>query len=466
MLFSSVTFLYGFLPLTLALYFILPARKGSASLRNLLLLGASLVFYAWGEPRYVLLMLAQCFAAWAFGLGIEKWRGKRLGKALFVLSCCVALSALLFFKYTDFVLTNLRAISGLRLQPLRIALPIGISFYTFQVLSYTIDLHRGEIQAQRSFFTLTTYIALFPQLIAGPIVRYASVAESLARRSHSTEDFARGAERFIIGLAKKVLLANTLGQLVALIRGQSSAMAAWTYLLAYTLHIYFDFSGYSDMAIGMGRMLGLVFPENFNYPYITRGVAEFWRRWHMTLGGWFRDYVYIPMGGNRVKPLRYCLNIIVIWALTGFWHGANWNYMIWGLYYGLFLLFEKFILRGRQEKWPRALQHLYGLLAVGFGFVLFDCVRLADAGATYMALFGFTGGMSHEALYYLRSYALPLLIGVVGATPLPARLAKKLREAAPRTFTALSLLGIAVLLAIVAASLVDGSFNPFIYFQF
>jgi len=460
MLFSSVTFLYGFLPLTLALYFAVPMIKGSASMRNMLLLGVSLVFYAWGEPRYALLMLAQCFATWAFGLGIEKWRGRRLGKALFVLSCCVSLSALLFFKYTDFVLANLR------LNPLRLALPIGISFYTFQVLSYTIDLHRGEIEAQRNFLTLTTYIALFPQLIAGPIVRYASVSKSLAWRSHTIEDFARGTERFIIGLAKKVLLANTLGQLVEHVRGQPNAMAAWMYLLAYTLHIYFDFSGYSDMAIGMGRMLGLVFPENFNYPYMARSVAEFWRRWHMTLGRWFRDYVYIPMGGNRVKPLRYCLNIMVIWALTGFWHGANWNYMIWGLYYGLLLLFEKFVLRGRQGKWPRALQHVYGLLAVGLGFVLFDCVRLADAGATYMALFGLTGGMGPEALYYLRSYALPLLIGITGATPLPAKLARKLRKAAPRTFTALTLLGIAVLLAIVTASLVDGSFNPFIYFQF
>ena len=460
MLFSSVTFLYGFLPLTLALYFAVPMIKGSASMRNMLLLGVSLVFYAWGEPRYALLMLAQCFATWAFGLGIEKWRGRRLGKALFVLSCCVSLSALLFFKYTDFVLANLR------LNPLRLALPIGISFYTFQVLSYTIDLHRGEIEAQRNFLTLTTYIALFPQLIAGPIVRYASVSKSLAWRSHTIEDFARGTERFIIGLAKKVLLANTLGQLVEHVRGQPNAMAAWMYLLAYTLHIYFDFSGYSDMAIGMGRMLGLVFPENFNYPYMARSVAEFWRRWHMTLGRWFRDYVYIPMGGNRVKPLRYCLNIMVIWALTGFWHGANWNYMIWGLYYGLLLLFEKFLLRGRQGKWPRALQHVYGLLAVGLGFVLFDCVRLADAGATYMALFGLTGGMGPEALYYLRSYALPLLIGITGATPLPAKLARKLRKAAPRTFTALTLLGIAVLLAIVTASLVDGSFNPFIYFQF
>ena len=460
MLFSSVTFLYGFLPLTLALYFIIPMRKGSPSLRNMLLLGASLLFYAWGEPRYVLLMLAQCLAAWAFGLGIEKWRGRRAGKILFVLSVCVSLSALLFFKYTDFVLTNLR------LNPLRVALPIGISFYTFQVMSYTIDLRRGDVPVQRNPFTLMTYITLFPQLIAGPIVRYADVMKELVHREHSTEDFARGAERFIIGLAKKVLLANTLGQLVVHVRVLPNAMAAWTYLLAYTLHIYFDFSGYSDMAIGMGRMLGFQFLENFNYPYTARGVAEFWRRWHMSLGSWFRDYVYIPMGGNRVKPLRYCLNIMVIWALTGFWHGANWNFMIWGLYYGVFLLFEKFVLRGRQEKWPRALQHIYGLLAVGLGFVLFDCVRLADAGAAYMALFGFSGGMSHEALYYLRSYAAPLLIGVIGATPLPARLAKKLREAAPRTFTALTLLGIAVLLAIITASLVDGSFNPFIYFQF
>ena len=460
MLFSSVTFLYGFLPLILALYFITPTRAGSAAPRNMLLLGASLVFYAWGEPRYVLLMLGQCLAAWAFGLGIEKWRGKRAGKALSILSCCVALSALLFFKYTDFILNNLR------LQPLRIALPIGISFYTFKILSYTIDLQRGKIRAQRDFFTLTTYIALFPQLMAGPIVRYADMSESLLRRSHSTEDFARGAERFIVGLPKKVLLANTLGQLVSLVRDQPNALAAWTYLLAYTLHIYFDFSGYTDMAIGIGRMLGMNTPENFDYPYMTRGVAEFWRRWHMTLGSWFRDYIYIPMGGNRVGPLRYVLNVMVVWALTGFWHGANWNYMLWGLYYGLLLLFEKFVLRGKQEKWPKALRHLYGLLMVGLGFVLFDCVNLAGAGQTYLALFGFTGGMSQAALYYLRSYALPLLLGILGATPLPARLAKRFREKAPGVFTALTLLGMAILLALVTASLVDGSFNPFVYFQF
>ncbi|MCL2509105.1 MAG: MBOAT family protein [Oscillospiraceae bacterium] len=460
MLFSSVTFLYGFLPLTLALYFITPMRKGSCSLRNVLLLAASLVFYAWGEPRYVLLMLVQCVAAYLFGLGIEKWRGKRAGEIMFALSCCVSLGALLFFKYTDFVLINLR------LSPMRLALPVGISFYTFQVLSYTIDLRRGNIKAQRNFITLAAYITLFPQLVAGPIVRYTMVAQELTLRNHSTEDFARGVERFMIGMGKKVLLANVLGQLVDLIRGQPGALAAWTYLLAYTLHIYFDFSGYSDMAIGMGRMLGLHFPENFNYPYTTRSVAEFWRRWHMTLGSWFRDYVYIPMGGNRVRPLRYCLNIMVVWGLTGFWHGANWNFMLWGLYYGLLLLFEKFALRGRQERWPKALQHTYGLIMVGLGFVLFDCVSLSGAGKTYLALFGFAGGVNREALYYLRSYALPLLIGIVGATPVPARLAKKCRDSAPRAFTAFTLFGIAILLALVTAGLVDGSFNPFIYFRF
>jgi len=460
MLFSSVAFLFGFLPLALALYFILPMPNGSPAFRNLWLLGASLVFYAVGEPRYVLLMLAQCAAAWLFGFGIEKFRGKRAGKLLFVISCCVSLGALLFFKYTDFILTNLH------LNPLRLALPIGISFYTFQVLSYTIDLQRGSIPAQRNFFTLATYITLFPQLIAGPIVRYSDVEQALNRRTHSIDEFARGVERFCIGMAKKVLLANTLGQLAELTRGQPNALAAWMYLLAFTLHIYFDFSGYSDMAIGMGRMLGLRFPENFDYPYTARSVAEFWRRWHMTLGSWFRDYVYIPLGGNRVGAARYCLNIMIVWALTGFWHGANWNFMIWGLYYGVLLLFEKFVLRGRQKKWPRVLQHIYGLLAVAMGFVLFDSVRLADAGAIYRALFGFAAGMDQTALYYLRSYAIPLVIGILGATPLPAKLAKKLRTAAPRTFTVLMLLGLAILLAIITAYLVDGSFNPFIYFRF
>lgn len=458
MLFSGITFLYGFLPLTLALYFLTPMRKGSLRLRNAVLLGLSLLFYACGEPKLLLLLLGQCCLAWAGGLAIAKWRGGLAGQLLFGLCCALSLLPLLFFKYADFALENLA------LAPLRLALPLGISFYTFQILSYLIDLRRAEVPAQRNFLDFALYIALFPQLIAGPIVRYTDIAGALTQRQHSLELFARGAQRFLLGLGKKVLLANSFAQLVQLSRGKDDALSAWLYLAAFTLQIYFDFSGYSDMAIGLGRIFGFGFPENFDYPYTSRSISEFWRRWHISLGRWFRDYVYIPLGGNRVKPARFVMNILVVWALTGFWHGADWNFFLWGLYYGLLLLLEKWLLP--KLRLPGAVRRILTLLLVTLGFVLFDSSELSAAAGVLRALFGLAGGTSAAALYYLRSYGPLLAVGILGATPLPARLAEKLRLAAPRLFVGLTAAVLAGLLAAVTAYLVDGSFNPFIYFRF
>ncbi|MDR0571184.1 MAG: MBOAT family protein [Clostridiales Family XIII bacterium] len=472
MLFSSLTFLYYFLPATLALYFIVPAR-GSLAPRNLALLAASVVFYAWGEPVYVLLMAGQALAGWFYGLLIERFRGRpALSRAALLASLATGLGGLLFFKYSDFFLSNLATALGTRLPTLGLALPIGISFYTFQILSYTIDLYRGDTRVQRDPLKFSAYVMLFPQLIAGPIVRYADVAESLAARSTTLRGFAEGARRFTQGLAKKVLLANVLGELAGICGGgdENSALMAWLYALAYTLHIYFDFSGYSDMAIGLGRIFGFNFPENFNYPYISRSATEFWRRWHMSLSSWFRDYVYIPLGGNRVRPARQALNISVVWLLTGFWHGAGWNFICWGLYFAALLLVEKFWLGGLLARAPGIIAHAYLLLLVAVGWVIFDAAALEPALGVIGRMFGLgaSGLAGAESLYYLRSYMTPLAVGVLGATPLPKALAA--RAAACRqgkgALAVLEPAAVLVMLVCVTAFLADGSFNPFIYFRF
>ena len=337
MLFSSVPFLYYFLPLVLAVYFLTPAR-----FRNAVLLLASLIFYAWGEPKYVLLMLASILSGYGFGLLQERYRGQKGAKLVCGLSVAVSLSFLLYFKYADFFLENFNAATGLGVPLLRIALPIGISFYTFQIISYTVDVYRGE-PAQKNLIHLAAYVAMFPQLIAGPIVRYSDIAQQLEHRSHSTALAAEGVRRFLIGLGKKILIANQLGELCSVFRAsdEKSVLFYWLYAVAFALHIYFDFSGYSDMAIGLGKVFGFHFLENFNYPYISASITEFWRRWHMSLGTWFRDYVYIPLGGNRVGRARQLLNILVVWMLTGFWHGAAWNFVVWGLMFAVLLIMEK-----------------------------------------------------------------------------------------------------------------------------
>lgn len=450
MLFSGITFLYYFLPIVLILYTISPKK-----FKNSTLLAASLVFYAWGEPRYVLIMLAVILCAWLLALVIEKTRSRLwLG-----VSVALSLSALCVFKYADFFIENFAALTGLSIPLLNLTLPIGISFYTFQIISYSIDVYRGNVPAQRDPFKLATYVALFPQLIAGPIVRYTDVHAELESRTHTLDAIHEGIRRFILGLGKKVLLANVLGELCASFTQSADKSVAfyWLYAFAYMLQIYFDFSGYSDMAIGLGRMLGFKFPENFNYPFISRSVTEFWRRWHMTLGGWFRDYVYIPMGGNRVKLMRWLFNILTVWLLTGFWHGAEWNFIIWGLYFAVFLLLEKLILKPILEK-SRIFSHVYLIIVTAFSFAIFA----GNAGANLAGMLGIGApAVSAEFFYFFKSYAVVLLIAAIGATPLPKKLV------ANRKFSAyLEPLWLAIVLVLSTAFLVDGSFNPFLYFRF
>ena len=415
MLFSSIPFLYYFLPLVLAVYFLTPAR-----FRNAVLLLASLIFYAWGEPKYVLLMLASILSGYGFGLLQERYRGQKGAKLFCGLSVAVSLSFLLYFKYADFFLENFNAATGLGVPLLRIALPIGISFYTFQIISYTVDVYRGE-PAQKNLIHLAAYVAMFPQLIAGPIVRYSDIAQQLEHRSHSTALAAEGVRRFLIGLGKKILIANQLGELCSVFRAsdEKSVLFYWLYAVAFALHIYFDFSGYSDMAIGLGKVFGFHFLENFNYPYISASITEFWRRWHMSLGTWFRDYVYIPLGGNRVGRARQLLNILVVWMLTGFWHGAAWNFVVWGLMFAVLLIMEKLWLLKPLSK-CRPLAHLYVVFFVVISFVIFNAENMGQALSDIGGLFG-AGGIplvSAEAVYCLRSFALVLILAVLGATPL------------------------------------------------
>ena len=465
MLFSSIPFLYYFLPLVLAVYFLTPAR-----FRNAVLLLASLIFYAWGEPKYVLLMLASILSGYGFGLLQERYRGQKGAKLVCGLSVAVSLSFLLYFKYADFFLENFNAATGLGVPLLRIALPIGISFYTFQIISYTVDVYRGE-PAQKNLIHLAAYVAMFPQLIAGPIVRYSDIAQQLEHRSHSTALAAEGVRRFLIGLGKKILIANQLGELCSVFRAsdEKSVLFYWLYAVAFALHIYFDFSGYSDMAIGLGKVFGFHFLENFNYPYISASITEFWRRWHISLGTWFRDYVYIPLGGNRVGRARQLLNILVVWMLTGFWHGAAWNFVVWGLMFAVLLIMEKLWLLKPLSK-CRPLAHLYVVFFVVISFVIFNAENMGQALSDIGGLFG-AGGIplvSAEAVYCLRSFALVLILAVLGATPLLRNGLVRLSQypTAGKVLNALEPFTLFVLLLVMTGSLVDGSFNPFLYFRF
>ena len=462
MLFSGIPFLFYFLPVVLLLYFLTP-RQG----KNAVLLLVSLVFYGWGEPKYLVVMAVSILLTYFFGRLMEKASAPRQKKALMIVSVCLSLSLLIFFKYTDFFLENVQALTGLPIPLLRLALPIGISFYTFQMVSYTIDVYRGDAAPQRNLIDFAAYVALFPQLIAGPIVRYRDIAGQLKERSHTVTAFYEGLRRFLIGLGKKVLLANQLGALCKLFReaAEPSVLFYWLYAIAFTLHIYFDFSGYSDMAIGLGRMLGFSFPENFRYPYTARSITDFWRRWHITLGTWFRDYVYIPLGGNRVIRGRWLFNMLVVWMLTGFWHGASWNFILWGLLYALLLTGEKLLWGKGLTRLP-VLGHAYTLFFVTLGFVLFNADSLGQAAGDMTALFGF-GGLpvsSFETLYYLRSYAVVLAVSAVGCTALPRQLYKKF--CGMRVWAVLEPILLAGLLVLCTAYLVDGSFNPFLYFRF
>ena len=456
MLFSSIPFLFYYLPVVLLVYFLLPR-----GLRNGFLLLASLFFYAWGEPRYVLLMAATITVFYALGIAIEKSEG-RAKKLWLALAVGSGLAALAVFKYADFALENFNALTGMSIPLLKLALPIGISFYTFQSISYAVDVYRGDTKAQRNIIDFGAYVALFPQLIAGPIVRYVDIARELEHRQESWEDVASGAFHFLIGLGKKVLIANPLGELCSIFRdsGEKSVLFYWLYAIAFALHIYFDFSGYSDMAVGLGRVFGFRFPRNFDYPYISKSITEFWRRWHMTLGGWFRDYVYIPLGGNRVSKGRWVGNILVVWMLTGLWHGAAWNFVLWGLLFAAFLMLEKWL---PVHKLPNALRHGYVLLVVVISFVIFNAESLAQAWGDISGMFGgqTVPLLTAESVYYLKSYGLLLAVAAVGATPLVRNTAAQLEKVG-----FLRLAVAAALLLVCTAYLVDGSFNPFLYFRF
>ena len=467
MLFSSIPFLYYFLPLVLAVYFLTP-RAG----KNAVLFLSSLLFYAWGEPRFCIFMLLSILQGYVFGRLIEKHaQNKKRSKLFLTASVALSLALLAYCKYADFFLSSVNAVTGLSFKLLHVTLPIGISFYTFQILSYVVDVYRGEVPAQKSFLKLGTYIAMFPQLIAGPIVRYADIAPQLDSRQTTLEDVSSGACRFVIGLSKKVLLANVLYELITAFQQSRdlSVLYFWLYAVSFALQLYFDFSGYSDMAIGLGRIFGFRFQENFNYPYISGSITEFWRRWHISLGSWFRDYVYIPLGGNRVSKAKWLRNILVVWMLTGLWHGASWNFVLWGLGFAVLLVAEKLVY-GRLLQRTHVLKHVYTLLAVTLSFVLFNADSVSEAVSQLGAMFG-AGGLplvSTEGVYYLKSYAGTFLFAAIGATPLVSNAISRFGKTrfGAQALTVLQPLVMLALLAACTAFLVDGSFNPFLYFRF
>ena len=466
MVFSSTIFLCVYLPLVLLGYYICP-KKG----RNLFLLIVSLVFYAWGEPKYVFLMIFSILVNYIFGRLMDKNRGrqKRM-KLLLVLSVVIDIGLLSVFKYTDFIITNVNAIFGSSFDLLNIALPIGISFYTFQAMSYTIDIYRNDVRVQKNLIDFGMYITMFPQLIAGPIVRYADVQDQLAERSVTTADFSEGVMRFVVGLGKKVLLANQMGAVwseIYALGGDVSALMAWTGAIAYTFQIYFDFSGYSDMAIGLGRMFGFKFPENFRYPYQSVSITDFWRRWHITLSTWFKEYLYIPLGGNRCGLARQALNLLIVWSLTGFWHGAGWNFVMWGLYYFVILFIEKLFLLKALDKLPKLFRHVYALLLIVIGWGIFASDDVGVLLPYLGSMFGANGAVGGMDVYTLFTKAVLLIICCVASTELPKRLFLSATGAMNEkaAFTIKSVMTIA-LLALSMILLIGDSYNPFLYFRF
>ena len=473
MVFSSFTFLFRFLPAVLLAYFIAP-RRG----RNLVLLLFSLLFYAWGEPVYLLLMAASILIAYTGGLLIDRYRRAarpRAAKGALIVSVAASLSLLLFFKYADFAIHMANACLGTGIKALGLALPIGISFYTFQTLSYTVDVYRGDADVQKNLISFGAYVAMFPQLIAGPIVQYRTIDAQLRARRETVGQFAQGVHRFLIGLGKKVLLANSVGALWDTVQAmnfsQLPALTAWLGLIAYAFQIYFDFSGYSDMAIGLGHMFGFRFLENFNFPYLAKSITEFWRRWHISLGTWFREYVYIPLGGNRVSAGRHAVNLLAVWLLTGLWHGASWNFVLWGAYYGALLLLEKHVLGRWLKRLPPACGHLYCLFFVLIGWNLFAFEDLNQGFGFLKALFGAAGqnAANGETLYLLYNHAVLLALCAAGSTRLPQRagqwLCRRLQGRA-LPFSLLCSAFYAAVFLLSVAWLLNASYNPFLYFRF
>lgn len=465
MLFTSISFLYYFLPALIIIYFITPKKY-----KNIILLISSLLFYFYGEPKYVFLMIAEIIIAYIGAILIDKYKNQ--SKNILITTLFIHVFLLIIFKYTDFIIQTINDISNANIKLLNIALPIGISFYTFQIISYIIDVYNGKVNVQKNIIKLATYVSLFPQLVAGPIVRYQTVEKELDDRVHSFNNFAYGIRRFTIGLAKKVLIANALGELCskAFLADEKTIVFFWIFGVSYMLQLYFDFSAYSDMAIGLGRIFGFHFPENFNYPYISKSITEFWRRWHISLSTWFKDYVYIPLGGNREGKYKQIRNILIVWLLTGIWHGANWTFLIWGLLFGIILIIEKIWLNKFMEKLPSFIRRIYVLFIVMILFIIFNSDNMSVALTNIKGLFG----MNEEAfvndytLHYLKSYLPVLIIALLGSTPFIKILIDKLRKNkyVNNIINILEPILIVVILVVVTSYLIDNSYNPFLYFRF
>lgn len=463
MLFTSISFLYYFLPLVLIIYFIVPRKY-----KNLILFIFSLLFYFYGEPKYIFLMLLEIFVAYIGAILVDKYKSKDI----FIFIIFIHILLLVIFKYTDFIIEIFNNVFNFNLKLFNISLPIGISFYTFQIISYIVDVYKGKVKVQKNFLKLATYISLFPQLIAGPIVRYESIEKELDDRKETFEDFSYGVRRFVIGLFKKVLIANILGELITKFNliDERSVLLYWIFSISYMLQVYFDFSAYSDMAIGLGRMFGFHFLENFNYPYISKSITEFWRRWHISLGTWFRDYVYIPLGGNRVNKIKFLRNIIIVWLLTGIWHGASLNFCIWGLFFGIMLIIEKFCFNKYLEKIPSFIRRIYVLFIVMISFIIFGSSNMNDAFNTIKGLFGFNKEVfiNNYTIYYLKNYLFVLILAILLSTPLIKKIVLKLKENCfiKKLFDILEIVSIPIILVIVTSYLNDNSYNPFLYFRF
>ena len=464
MVFSSITFIYYFLPIVLLIYFITPNK-----FKNFILLISSLLFYFYGEPSYIWVLLLSCFINYISALLIEKYRNK--SKIILILTILLDLGILMYFKYTNFFIENINSIFGLNIKFIQVIMPIGISFFTFQTLSYVIDVYTKKVEANKNILVFSTYVSLFPQLIAGPIVRYIDVEKELKNRKHSCDMFAQGIRKFTIGLGKKVLIANVLGEMINILNNLNS-LSVFSYILiaiGFTLQIYFDFSGYSDMAIGLGKIFGFNFLENFNYPYIANSITDFWRRWHISLSSFLKDYVYIPLGGNRIGSLKQIKNIFIVWFLTGFWHGAAWNFIIWGLYFSIILIFEKKFLLEFLKK-HKIFSHIYTMFLVTIGFIIFNANSFSEVIAFMKSMLGFNGlpFINQETLYYFKSYIIIIIISIIASTPLLKNICIKLMKnnTINKIMGMLEILFIIIILMIVTAFLIDSSFNPFLYFRF
>lgn len=462
MVFTSINFLYYFLPTVLILYFIVPKKY-----KNLLLLISSLLFYFYGEPKYIILMIIEIVLAYFEARLIEKYKSKEI----FIFSIFIHVLLLCIFKYTNFLITNINGIFNTNISLLNIVLPIGISFYTFQIISYLVDVYKEKVKAQKNFISLATYVSLFPQLIAGPIVRYETINDELDNRKQTFNDFSSGISRFIIGLSKKVLIANVLGELcnIFILSNEKTVLFYWIYGISYSLQIYFDFSAYSDMAIGLGRMFGFHFMENFDYPYISKSITEFWRRWHISLSSWFKDYVYIPLGGSREGTFKLIRNILIVWLLTGLWHGSEWTFILWGMFIGILLVIEKLFLNKYIEKLPSIVRRIYTLFIIMISFIIFSGSNINESFNNIVGLFNFSNPFINKfTIHYLKDYGLVLIIAIFLSTPILKNTIIKLKENKKinNIINILDIIVLLILLVIVTSYLIDSSYNPFLYFRF